>query len=78
MATARVSLAEQAPREQTTAAVELRDAAVRLGGRMIWSEVEITVARGQFVAILGPNGAGKSTLLRVLLGLQQLARVCRR
>jgi zinc/manganese transport system ATP-binding protein len=49
--------------------VELRDAAVRLGGRTIWSEVELAIEQGEFVAILGPNGAGKSTLLRVLLGL---------
>jgi zinc/manganese transport system ATP-binding protein len=50
-------------------AIELRDAAVRLGGRTIWSEVDLVVEPGEFVAILGPNGAGKSTLLRVLLGL---------
>jgi zinc/manganese transport system ATP-binding protein len=50
-------------------AVELRDAAARLGGRTIWSDVELVVGEGEFVAILGPNGSGKSTLLRVLLGL---------
>jgi zinc/manganese transport system ATP-binding protein len=55
------------------AAVELRDAAVRLGGRAIWSDVDLLVGEGEFVAILGPNGAGKSTLLRVLLGLLSLS-----
>ena len=55
-------------------AIELRDAAVRLGGRAIWSDVELRVGEGEFVAILGPNGAGKSTLLRVLLGLLGLSR----
>src|ERR1700689_4337898 len=56
------------------AAVELRGAAVRLGGRTIWSDVDLVVGEGEFVAILGPNGAGKSTLLGVLLGLLAPAR----
>jgi len=46
---------------------------VRLGGRTIWSDVDLLVEEGEFVAILGPNGAGKSTLLNVLLGLEHLA-----
>jgi zinc/manganese transport system ATP-binding protein len=49
------------------------DGAVRLGGRTIWSDVDLLVQEGEFVAILGPNGAGKSTLLNVLLGLRGLA-----
>ena len=56
-----------------TAAIELRGAAVSLGGRAIWSEATLTIEPGEFVAVLGPNGAGKSTLLRVLLGQQPLA-----
>jgi zinc/manganese transport system ATP-binding protein len=57
----------------TAAAIELRDAAVALGGRTIWSGAEVTVQPGEFIAVLGPNGAGKSTLLSVLLGLLPLA-----
>jgi zinc/manganese transport system ATP-binding protein len=49
-------------------AIELREAAVRLSGRSIWSEVTISVRPGEFVALLGANGSGKSTLLKVLLG----------
>jgi zinc/manganese transport system ATP-binding protein len=54
-------------------AVEMIGGAVRLGGRTIWSDVDLLVGEGEFVAILGPNGAGKSTLLNVLLGLHDLA-----
>jgi len=30
---------------------------------------DLSVARGELVAVLGPNGAGKSTLLRAIMGL---------
>ena len=53
--------------------VELRDAAVRLGGRLVFSDVELDVQAGEFLAVLGPNGAGKSTLMRAILGLVPLA-----
>ncbi len=53
--------------------VELRDAEVRLGGRPIFGGVDLTVGRGEFIAVLGPNGAGKSTLMRAILGLVALA-----
>jgi zinc/manganese transport system ATP-binding protein len=52
--------------------VELHDAAIRIGDRIIWSGVDLAVEPGELVAVLGPNGAGKSTLLRVLLGLLPL------
>jgi zinc/manganese transport system ATP-binding protein len=58
---------------ETTPALELRGAAVRLGGRTLWSELDLAVGRGEFMAVLGPNGSGKTTLLKVLLGLVPLS-----
>jgi zinc/manganese transport system ATP-binding protein len=49
--------------------ITLRDAAVRVGGRELWSGVTLSVAPGEFVSVLGPNGVGKSTLVKAILGL---------
>ncbi len=57
----------------TTPRIELEGATVRMGSRDLWTELDLRVAEGEFLAVLGPNGAGKTTLLKVLLGLVPLA-----
>jgi branched-chain amino acid transport system ATP-binding protein len=39
------------------------------GGVNVLSDIELTVAEGEFVGIIGPNGAGKTTLFNLLSGL---------
>ena len=53
--------------------LEFSQAAVRFGHRTVWSDVNVSVMPGEFVAILGPNGVGKSTLIKVALGLVPLS-----
>jgi branched-chain amino acid transport system ATP-binding protein len=39
------------------------------GGVNVLSDIDLTVAEGEFVGIIGPNGAGKTTLFNLLSGL---------
>lgn len=52
----------------------MSDGAVALGGRPVLRGIDLTVPRGEVLAVLGANGSGKSTLMRALLGLIPLAR----
>ncbi|MFF0489988.1 ABC transporter ATP-binding protein [Nocardia sp. NPDC004068] len=42
-----------------------------IGGRRVLTDVDLTVAAGQALALTGPSGAGKSTLARVIVGLRR-------
>ena len=48
--------------------IDLHDASVDLGGRILLDRVTWQLAPGDRIGIVGVNGAGKSTLLRVLAG----------
>src|SRR5579871_1578711 len=53
----------------TEPAIRIGGSSLALGGREVWSDLDIEVAPGEFLTVIGPNGAGKTSLLKVLLGL---------
>lgn len=60
------------PRQQPVGpfCLQVAGLSVRLGGRMVLNDLNLSLAGGQVVALVGRNGVGKTTLLRALLGLQ--------
>ncbi|NOG96402.1 MAG: ABC transporter ATP-binding protein [Ignavibacteriae bacterium] len=39
------------------------------GNEFSLSNVDLSIAKGEFISIIGPNGSGKSTLLKIIAGL---------
>ena len=54
--------------------VELQDASLRFGDRVILDDVDWIIGPGDRYGIVGGNGIGKTTLLRVIQGLQPVDR----
>ena len=49
--------------------LRLRDVSARRGRRTVLSGINLSIHRGEVVAVVGANGAGKSTLLQLCAGL---------
>jgi putative ABC transport system ATP-binding protein len=54
----------------TSAWIELENVSKRYGRQPVLQAANLTVDRGQMVAVMGRSGSGKSTLLRVIGGLE--------
>ncbi len=53
---------------KTRKLIEARGIAKSLGGRALFSDLDLVLGAGGRVGLLGPNGSGKTTLIRVLTG----------
>ena len=48
--------------------IRLKGVSKSFGENHVWSDVDLTLYRGDHVALVGPNGAGKSTLMKIVNG----------
>ena len=51
--------------------LELKSISKRYENRFLADKLNLSVSRGEIVALLGASGAGKSTLLKIVAGLEQ-------
>jgi phospholipid/cholesterol/gamma-HCH transport system ATP-binding protein len=52
-------------------AIRLRGLETRLGGKVIFHDLDLEVRRGEVMGVVGASGTGKSVLLRTVVGLVQ-------
>ncbi len=63
-----------APSRSGHKVVEVKNLHKRYGETMVYHGIDLTLYRGDKVALVGPNGAGKSTLLKILAGVLEFEK----
>jgi polar amino acid transport system ATP-binding protein len=54
--------------------LEMQGLSARYGALEVLSDIDLSIERGEVVALIGPSGSGKSTLLRTMIGLTRPTR----
>ena len=71
-ATRRVRYSFPAPPRSGSEVISLRNASKSYGDNPVYRGMNLTLSRGDRVALVGPNGAGKTTMLKMLAGVLPL------
>lgn len=53
------------------ALLKLENTTIRFGGLVAVDKVNMSLEKGEILALIGPNGAGKSTIFNIITGLYQ-------
>ena len=53
---------------ETHPVLEIKQASLTLAAKTIWSNLDLSVKPGEFIAVIGANASGKTVLLKAILG----------
>lgn len=67
--TRRVHYSFPKPARAETKVISLANVSKAYANKIVYTDLNLTLTRGDRVALVGPNGAGKTTLLRILAGV---------
>ena len=68
-ATRKVRYSFPAPPRSGSEVISLTNVSKSYGDNTVYRGIDLTLSRGDRVALVGPNGAGKTTLLKILAGV---------
>ena len=68
-ATRKIHYSFPSPPRSGSQVISLTDITKRYGDNVVYRGMNLTLSRGDRVALVGPNGAGKTTMLKILAGV---------